>query len=179
MKYLLAITLALVTGSAHAIPNQLEVAGIVPGVTTQKEFENGKAEYGYIIGGFKLICSPKYDVESVLDELFCFTGNEYYSRDITKESRPVVTNLEVHATLVKGFTKKFGKPVEVIDMPVQTGFGVKYNTNSVKWKDKIGNELTLIDMATKVGVGLLILTSAKKLKLEKEKEEEGEKLREF
>jgi len=178
MKYLIAVLLSVIN-VAHATPDQLNVSGLIPGVTTQEEFENGKPDYGYIIGGFKLICSPEYDGELLLSKVYCFTGNKYYSQDITIESQPYVTNLKVHETLVGGFAKKFGKPVKVIDTPVQTGLGVTYNQNSVEWRDKIGNELTLIDMSTRVGEGLLILTSAKQLKADKEEEKAGEKLREF
>ena len=76
-----------------------------------------------------MICSPTYDNESILDKLICFTGKESYSRDMTKDYVSIVSNLEIHETLVKGFTKKFGNPVEVLNMPVQTGLGTLYLAN--------------------------------------------------
>jgi len=180
MKFLTILLLLLLSPLVHALPDQLEVSGFIPGVTTKNEARVLMVRSGYfIIGGIELYCAPKFDDKSILKELYCYTGEDHDSRDSTKELRPLVTNLQVHEIFLRGLTKKLGKPLGSVDVPVTTRLGVTYKRNVVKWKDKIGNKLFLINRGEKVDSGLLYMTSAKQEQLEQQKKTQSEQQRKF
>lgn len=179
MKNIIFIaTVIIYASAAYAEPKQIEINGLVPGVSTKAQVESKKTDVGYIIGGFELLCSDNY-IDGVLSDLSCFTGEDYYSRDTTKESYTIASNVQVHSVLSKGFTKKFGKPFDVKNMPMRNRLGTDYNRNIVMWKDKKGNELTLFSIFNKANDGVLLLKSHQKIKLDTEKRKAEEKQRNF
>ena len=101
------------------------------------------------IGGYKMPCAGKLNGKLV-EAMTCYTGGK-----LTKE-----TNIEIHETLVKGFTAKFGEPNESRNKPIRTRAGVEYISNETMWKDGFGNTLSLYSMAGAVDKGMLILESA-------------------
>ena len=171
-------TVIFYVSAAYAEPKQIEIIGLIPGVSTKEQVQSAKSDIGFIIGGFELICSDEY-IDGVLSNLTCFTGEEYYSKDTTKKSYTIASNLEVHSVLTKGFTKKFGKPSDIKNMPIHNSLGTEYNRNIVIWKDKKGNELKLFSLFSKTNDGLLLLESHQKVKLDAEKSKEEDKQRNF
>ena len=178
-KLIIAVTLCLLSGISLAQPNQLDVIGIIPGVTPKHTVESKQADYGYIIGGYELMCVPAYIDNNILGQFTCFTGEKSGSRDVTKEKFTLVTNLEVHETLLKGFTRKFGKPEKDYNLARTTGFGVSYNTHTVEWRDKQGNKLVLMSMATKISEGALMLIAAEKVQQDDQEKKQADDQREF
>ena len=177
-KHLFLLALLILSTTAQALPSQLNVVGIVPGVSTKAEVVSKKDGKLYVIGGYKIICIPEFSTEGLLQQLFCVTGEKYGSVDATKETYRPVSNIEVHETLAKGFKKKFGKPYHSEDFVRSTGLGVRVNSNLTEWKDKKGNKLTLLSMSDKIDEGLLLLQSAEKIKQDEadtKKEEEDRK----
>lgn len=164
--------------SAYAGTNQIDILGLVPDSSTQEQVEKAKAEYGYVIGGYELICIPEY-IDGKLSQLLCVTGEESASRDRTTDSYRLASNSEIHETLAKGFTKKFGAPSKIDNDTVTNGFGTQFNRNVVVWVDKKGNKLTLMSMASKVNEGMLLLESAKQIKKDKAESRQAEGKRDF
>lgn len=161
--------------STWAGPNQIEVVGLVPGESTQAQVEKAKSEFGYVIGGYELICAPEY-IDGILSELLCITGE---SRDRTADSPRVASNTEVHAALLKGFTKKFGTPSKIENSPVRNRLGAEFIRNSATWVDKKGNKLTIISMVSKIDEGMLLLESAQQIRKDEEQNEKAEQHRKF
>lgn len=182
IKYILFLSTMLVATSAYAEPNQIEIIGIIPGVSTEVQVEAAKTQReivnSHIIGGFSLVCISKY-IDGRLSQFLCPTGEDYYSTDETKESYTVVSNIEVHGVLLKGFTKKFGLPTDVTNQTIQNRFGTKFNQSAVTWIDKKGNSLMLLNIANKTTEGLLMMESAQKIKLDKEKKKAANQQRSF
>jgi hypothetical protein len=102
MKSIVFASSIIFAASAYAEPNQIEIIGLVPGVSTQTQVENAKSEYGYVIGGYELICNPEY-IDGLLSRLVLLTG--FRSRDRTTSSYRVASNTEVHVVLLKGSLK--------------------------------------------------------------------------
>jgi hypothetical protein len=163
---------------AYAAPDELEIIGLVPGVSTQAEVEQAKAEYGYLIGGYELVCIPEY-INGLLSNFLCVTGEKSGSRDRTTESARFASNTEVHTDLVKGFTRKFGAPTEIDDSTVKSMFGTEFNSNSVTWIDKKGNRLFLSSILGKVDQGVLMLQSAQQVMKDKAEEQAADKKRAY
>lgn len=155
----------------------INIIGLVPGVSTQEQAERAKDGYGYVIGGYKLICSPEC-INKKLSSLVCVTGEDSGSIDLVSGQNIAVSNIEIHNTLVKGFTKKIGRP-KLSEIPTRTRIGVEYTAQMAIWKDKKGNELTLLSMTTDIDTGALILKSAEQIKFDKEAEEKAYKARNF
>ena len=178
MKNIFIASLMAFSASAYAGPNQLEVIGLKPDISTQAEVERAKDEFGYVIGGYKLRCNPEY-IDDRLSQFLCVTGEGAGSQDIATGSNEKTSNTEIHASLVKGFTKKFGAPTEAGNLPLSNGFGAGFSSNIVMWKDKKGNKLTLISVATKIGEGGLVLESAQLLRKKQQEKSAAEQQRKF
>lgn len=174
---------SLVSTTVLAGPDQLDILGLVPGVselTQVKQAHVGRTPtinptFVFLeIGGYKMPCFSSF-LNGKLATLECRTGQgtEQYSQ-YTEAS-----NTEVHSTLTAGFTKKFGKPDSVITKPVRTRMGVEYEQQFVTWKDKRGNKLELVSMADTVNEGLITLESSEHLKQEAEKNAEVEARKKF
>lgn len=158
---LLAITIFSI--NSWAGPNTIDVTGLIPGETPQAEVERIEARPGFIIGGYSLICVPKY-LDGVLSRLLCVTGKDNYSKDTTEAEERFASNTEVHSALLKGFTKKFGPPSKTENTSVKNRFGAEFDSSSAIWIDKKGNMLTISKIASKVDEGLLLLESAQQLR---------------
>jgi len=164
--------------SAWAGPNQIEIVGLVPGESTQGEVEKAKSEFGYVIGGYELICIPEY-IDGVLSQLLCVTGEKSASRDKTTDSYRLASNTEVHVALLKGFTKKFGAPSKIENSSVRNRLGTEFSRNSAAWVDKKGNKLTIISMASKIDEGMLLLESAQQIRKDEAQSGKAEQQRKF
>lgn len=102
-----------------------------------------KGNIAYLeIGGYSLPCMGQFK-NNVLEVLLCMTGGKVTT----------ATNTEIHQTLVKGFTTKFGSPDKNYNVTVRTGIGVKYQKNEVWWIDTKGNGLILYSMKNKIDEG--------------------------
>jgi hypothetical protein len=173
---------SLLSTTVLAGPNQLDILGLVPGVSEPPQVKqagvdpnsNSKESVMLEIGGYKIPCALSF-LNGKLASLTCLTGEgtEEYEQ-YTKAS-----NTEVHSTLTAGFTKKFGKPDSVNREPVRTRMGVEYEQQFVTWKDKRGNKLQLISMADTVNMGLITFESSEYLKEEAEKNAAEEARKKF
>ena len=61
----------------------------------------------------------------------------------------------------------------------RTKLGVKYTSQMAVWKDRKGNQLTLISIINNAEQGTLILESAEKVKANREAEKKADKARRF
>lgn len=159
--------------------NYLNVTGLVAGMSTPsqvKRRQNDRKDV-FVIGGFELGCSTEF-LEEKLSSLVCVTGKTYYSRDIL-DDRKVVSNLEVHSTLVKGFTKKYGSPKGDFLSKMRTRLGVEHDVKRVFWTDKRGNKLELISRAGDTEIGGLTFESVEYIKAKIDTEEKEYKARNF
>jgi hypothetical protein len=181
-KVLVAIaTSSLVATTVLASPNQLDILGLVPGVSELSEVKQAGSQPLFNpntvvileIGGYEISCSMSF-LNDKLALLACPTGVGSTGTRYTKAS-----NTEVHSTLKAGFTKKFGKPNSVFTVPVRTGLGVKYEQEVVTWKDMKGNELILSSITDTPNNGLIILRSSEYLKEEAEKKVANETRKKF
>jgi hypothetical protein len=175
MKSILFASSIIFAASAYAGPNQIEIIGLVPGVSTQTQVENAKSEYGYVIGGYELLCLPEY-IDGLLSQLLCVTGD---SRDITANSYRSASNTEVHVALLKGFTKKFGTPSTIDNSTVSNRFGTEFNSNKAVWIDQKGNKLTLLSMVSKIDQGGVLLESAQQLRKDEAESRKADQQRNF
>ncbi len=170
--------------TAFAGPNQLDILGLVPGISELSHVKqvgfyqkNSYSDVGAIrleIGGHKMTCPLKF-LNGKLASLTCLTGKgkEIY------EQYTAASNTEVHSTLTSGFMKKFGKPDSVIRNPVRTRVGVEHEQQLVTWKDKRGNTLQLLSIVDTVNMGMISLNSAEHLKQEAEKKAAEEARKKF
>ena len=161
--------------SKPSVPSQLDIAGLKPGISTNEQvlalhidkkvgILGGMDMKGFVIGGYLFnVCVPKDYHEDKLSYFFCRTG-KINSVDISSENAYFAKNIEVHETLVKGFTKKFGTPSIIEDVPVRTRVGVDYTSNKVVWIDSQGNGLILRSMVDSIEEGKIEIVSSEKLK---------------
>lgn len=169
---LIAAVLCMCSSVAVAETKQLNVVGIIPGVTTKEDLiavstkQVGRVVY-LDIGGYNLPCVSEF-IENVVGLFGCGTGDEFTE----------ATNLEIHETLVKGFTKKFGKPDINVNTPVQTALG-KHQVNEVWWFDKKGNALTLYSMENRLDQGRVMMMSVEKMKKMRDEREQANRARKF
>lgn len=180
--YMLFLSTMVVAMNAYAQPNEIEVIGIVPGVSTERQVEAAKTKHdgasNHIIGGFGLLCYSKY-LDNHLSTFTCYTGKKYGSTDETQEAFTPASNMKVHAVLAKGFTKKFGPPTNREQAEVRNGLGVRFNQEVLEWEDKKGNSLALINILGNVTEGALLMRSSQGLKIDKQKQETKNKQRAF
>ena len=178
MKFILLASSIFFASSTYAGPNQIEMIGLVPGVSTQAQVENAKSEYGYVIGGYELICGPEY-IDGLLSQLLCVTGEDSHSKDKTTNSYRLASNTEVHAALLKGFTEKLGTPSKNDNLSASNRFGAVFNRNVVVWIDKKGNKLTLMSIASKIDDGIVLLESAQQLRKGESENRKADQQRNF
>ncbi len=165
---------------AENLTNQINVIGLIPGISTPAQVnaaaDNGITNSGlgsldksldtlnsgmFTIGGIKMNCAVSFDKNKM--ELFsCVTGM-------------FASNVETHNILKRGFQEKFGTPYIDKDSVIRNKLGVEYNTNSVSWKDKSGNALILRMMVDKLDQGDLTIESNEFL----QKQEQQENARRF
>ena len=173
-RHMLYLFIATTASTALAEPNQLDILGLVPGVSTRQQvveagiYKNASESVNLIVGGHDIPCIHEY-IESKLAALTCSI----------KQQGTGQSNAVVHADLVRGFTKKFGKPTNATNFPVRNGLGVVFQNNVVSWKDKAGNELMMFSMVGSVDQGALTMKSSAFLRGEAEKDAAAERSKKF
>jgi len=179
MKHVIFSILVGASTLTYAQPKQLDILGVKPGLSTKEDVQNvfGKTNF-YEIGGIRLICMSEYE-QNVLGMLACITGKDAFSKDIALNTGQILSNVEVHQLLFKGFINKFGEPTIVKDSEVQNGLGMSFQDQIVMWEDKKGNRLRLILRFDKLDQGLLIMESAQKLEQEAAQEKVEQNNRQF
>ena len=138
--------------------------------------ENAKSKYGFVIGGYDLVCSTEF-IDGLLSGLYCSTGEE--SSTDTTESNRAASNTEIHLALLKGFSKKFGPPSRMDNSSVSNQLGTKFDSNSAVWIDKKGNKLILNSIDTKINAGSVLLKSAQQVRKDETKSRKTEEQRNF
>ena len=154
----------------------LSVTGLVAGMSSSEQVERRKRSRGFVIGGFQLSCTTEF-LDDRLASLVCATGEEYHSKDIIVDTK-TATNVKVHTTLVKGFTRKYG-PGKSHDSTMRNLLGVEFDVNRTVWFDKRGNRLTLISRAGGVNIGGLTFESSEYIKIQIDNAEKEYKARNF
>ena len=163
---------------AHAAPVEIDIAGIIPGKSTKQQVESLKNGWGYVIGGYRILCVPSYDLE-ILSEMLCLTGefgSSYGIKDLQSEDAvngSKASNHEIHKAFVKAYTQKFGAPTSVENEKLGNRFGAVATRNTVTWLDQKGNTLIITSISEKLNEGALLLRS--KLKIQEDKKQEQEK----
>ena len=173
MKTKCRIFAVLFLGAAYSVgaaaaPNEIDIAGIIPGKSTKQQVEALKNGWGYVIGGYRLLCVPGYDQETLI-EMLCLTGDfgaTYGLKDMQSEdaaSGSKASNFEIHKEFLKGYTKKFGPPSSVENEKLGNRFGAVATRNTVSWIDQKGNELTITSITERLNEGALLLRSKAKI----------------
>jgi len=172
--------LQVLSTTVLAGPKQLDILGLVPGVSDVSQIRQVAVEYNESqsilrieIGGEKTPCNLDL-LNGKLAQLLCLTGNERGRTRYTDAS-----NTEVHLTLKVGFTKKFGKPDTVISNPLRTRMGVQYQQEIVTWEDLRGNRLSLVSISGSIDTGYFSVQSSEYLKQEAEKKIANDSMKKF
>ena len=116
--------------TVYAKPNQIDIIGLIPDVSTQEQVKSAESKFGYLIGGFEIICMPEY-IDGKLSRLLCITGETSGSVNKITDPNRLASNAEIHKVLVNGFTKKFGAPLKVGNLILKNSFGTEFNNNIV------------------------------------------------
>lgn len=143
--------------------DQIELIGLIPGISTKYQVESiSKNSYSnrFEIGRYLLSCYPEY-TDGILSVFMCLTGEDDLSYDIASDVHREVSNVEVHESLLKGLTEKFGQPINVSNEIVHNHFGAKFNKSTAIWEDKNKNYLLIESVHEKVGQGMLLMISGK------------------
>jgi len=163
INFKLFASIALISGSASVMagPQQIDVLGLVPGVSGPEAVRSanqdptgllgkGSGDAVFLeVGGHRLFCFPSY-IEDKLSRLRCLTGNNWSKASST----------QVFADLLAGFGKKFGKPDSATTEAVRTRAGVSYEKAIAQWIDMQGNTLSLWSLTQRIDEGLLLVVSA-------------------
>lgn len=173
-KFMCVLSLFLLSSLAIAGPNQIDVIGIIPGVSLESDVKAAWASpvgenTGYLeIGGYKMLCTALFD-DGKLAQMMCATGMKFSN----------ASNMEIHRALRLGFAKKFGPADEIKNSPVRNSIGIVDQSIVVVWRDKQGNRLTLSSMNGKFDEGLLQLSSSTYLQMLDETARQAGKARKF
>ena len=156
----------------------LNVIGIHPGISTEDQFKSKKELYGYVIGGYELLCVGKFEAFA-LYSMTCLTGKESLSKDrVSGDKNRLVANTEVHEVLREGFQRKLGAP-QALTNQIRNGFGAKFQQEILSWTDTVGNKLTLFSVVGDLKTGTLSLESSKAVEDREREEREADAQREF
>jgi hypothetical protein len=177
MKLVIGIASLMLSAYASAGPDQLDVIGLIPGVSTPAQVRAAAKYVGenYVgkndkdmgvkleIGGHLVPCAAEF-INGKLSLLGCLTGKnlEAYPTKASTE--------EIHVEWREGFTKKFGKPDDVERIPLGTRMGAEVVLEMVTWNDSQGNKLYIASSFNKIDEGLLALTSSEFMKRKAEEE---------
>lgn len=171
VRKLITAGLFMYSACVTASPDQIDIIGIRPGVTTVQDLTaagNVKGNIVYLeIGGYSIPCMGEFK-NNELEMLACMTGGK----------ATTATNTEIHQTLVKGFTTKFGSPEKNYNETVRTRVGVEYQSNEVWWTDTKGNGLILYSIRNKIDEGGIMMYSdeiMQKMKSEAAQKEQSRK----
>ena len=136
----------------------LNIIGIYPGFSSRSDVAERKYNNKFEIGGLGFICVEEYDNDT-LSNLHCPFGNRYATTYIdSPNERALVANDVAAINLIKGFSKKFGKP-KIEHTPLKNKFGGDVTSTTATWQDKFGNKLTVLSIIDSVDVGLLTIES--------------------
>jgi hypothetical protein len=184
MKFTVVMITSLLSASVLAGPDQLDILGMVPGVSDlsqvkkiQKPGIEHQGSSGYMagmfeIGGHLIGCSYSF-IDSKLALFGCLTG-ENGGTKFTEAS-----NIKIFSDLLVGFTKKFGKPDAIKKVPMRTRIGVEHENKIVSWRDSQGNTLRLDLMFGTVDQGILLMESSAEKKRDEKIEAEKEAKKKF
>ena len=172
-KSLLGVIVGICSFAALAVPDRIDVLGLVPGVSDVTQLRQVAADpmaddrtlIFLEIGGHNLPCMFKL-LDGKLSVLGCTTGSSGSANKLKEYTK--ASNIEVHGDLKKGFTTKLGTPDSVEARPVRTALGGQYVTESVVWIDKLGNKLFLISRSETINAGMLFVESAARQKADAE-----------
>jgi hypothetical protein len=169
-KYLIAALFVLLSSGAVAGPNQLDVLGLVAGVSSRSQVKdvavprsveeamNGDYIIELEIGGHKIPCNVSFYWDK-LANLSCLTG-KISDRQVYTDA----SNITIYNDLVKGFSMKFGKPDHLKSNPVRTKLGVEHIQDIALWIDAKGNRLLISSMEDTTDIGFITFSSAERLK---------------
>jgi hypothetical protein len=172
MKLVIGIASLMLSAYASAGPDQLDVIGLIPGVSTPAQVRAAGKKLGgddkkmlvrLEIGGHLVPCAAIF-INGKLSQLVCMTG-ENQDAYPTKASNEVI-----HVEWREGFTKKFGEPDDVERIPQRTRMGVEVVSETVIWNDSQGNRLHITSSVNKIDEGLLMLISSESMKRYAEEE---------
>ncbi len=173
-KFICGLSLFLLSSLAIASQNQIDVIGMVPGVSSESDVKAAWSSpvgenAGYLeIGGYRMLCTALFD-DGKLAEMKCATGKKFSN----------ASNMEIHRALRLGFEKKFGRADEIKNSPVRNSIGIVDQSIVVIWRDKQGNRLTLSSMNGNFDEGLLQLSSSAYLQMLDEKARQAGKAKKF
>ena len=141
------VTLSFVSTIVFAGPNQLDVIGLIPGVSDLDQVKQLAVGYGdkpnavlVEIGGYKLPCTVSF-INNKLSSFECQVGDMGNFSD-DKNIHVQLSNLEKDITLRSGFIEKFGKPDDVIKRSITSdwlGHSYTFMVTAFIWKDERGN----------------------------------------
>lgn len=165
---------------AQNVTDQIDIIGLIPGVSSASQFKAASIptpeilNYGgdsfmieaFEIGGFRLACEGEFEGDK-MQKFSCPTG---YGDE---------SNIDIHNVLKRGFQKKFGSPFSDTNSSVRNGLGTEYNVNDVMWADKLGNVLLLKSMDDKIDQGSLTLFSSSLVKKIQESNAQKDRARKF
>lgn len=135
--------------------DQIDVAGLIPDVSTKQDVRNIKTWSGECkIGGMILHCVDNY-IDGKLSAIWFFTGKDWSSDEKSSEK---ISNVEAFKILYNGFTKKFGEPQEYRKEKVSNRFGKELINHFAMWKDNKGNRISIMlyDNSTEKGNAILL-----------------------
>lgn len=167
VKIIPAIALMFNVQLVMAGPVQLDVLGLLPGVSEAVDVRRAGMDPNSTsdevvrleIGGHAIPCATSY-IDQKLASLDCFTGKGTGRYETYTEA----SNTSVYSDLLSGFSKKFGKPDSISKAPVRTRLGVEHVINIATWVDKRGNKLQLFSMVDVVTAGMITFESAEYLR---------------
>lgn len=182
MKNKFYMILVVLCHQAYADPYQLDVAGIVPGVSTPSQVAGKKHDGTFDVGGYSLICADDY-IDGFLSDFTCFFGEEYSTRDLVTEKKTgqveIVSNLVVYEKLLYGLTKKFEAKPEIFRENIENYLGREMVRYTAVWTDKKGNKIYLKSMERTENESTLILRSVAYLEREQKASNAEEQARQF
>ena len=181
IKIALAAAITVYSLTTQADTEQIELIGLVPGESTKAQVIAVHSGPAFVIGGYKLMCHVDY-ISEKLARLSCITGKEWKTTDTTTGSTSTVSNIEVHAALLRGFTKKFGNPSNVFESTHRNRLGAAFQRHSAVWVDKKGNRLSISSMVSIDGETIQIdagVESAQQIKAEETNKDRIEQQRKF
>lgn len=167
VKIIPAIALIFNVQLVMAGPAQLDILGLLPGVSEAVDVRRAGMDPSSTsdevvrleIGGHAIPCATSY-IDRKLASLGCLTGKGTGRYQTFTEA----SNTSVYSDLLSGFSKKFGKPDSISKEPVRTRLGVEHVINIATWVDKHGNRLQLVSMVDVVTAGMITFESAEYLR---------------
>jgi len=176
MKKIIIFILCIYPTVAFAGPPQIDILGIVPGVSTKEDVLGISSKK---VGGLLAVCGVRkegYTAGKVAH--FLCSWNDTFEK--TSDGNILIyDNIETYNIVLEGFSRKFGPPDKIEDIPVKTKLGVEYISQHATWIDEKGNILILKSRHGKVDEGWLDMFSADKVRELNKQNVERDQSREF